>query len=131
MPAQGSTVTASLSLRGSRVAVAGMEISAALNAANSMPSMARGTWAAIYGEQLSATTRNWTSVDFQNGALPTSLDGVAVLFNGVPGYVYYVSPNPVNALVPFGVVSGEPRQDDALGCWNLAIQVKTSTADIQ
>jgi len=124
----GSTVNTSLSVRGTGVAVTGMEISAALNAANSMPSMARGTWVAIYGEQLSTITRTWTSGDFQNGALPTSLEGVAVLFNGVPGYVYYVSPIQVNALVPFEVPPGEPRQDDASGCRNLAIQIKTSTA---
>jgi len=41
-----------------------------------------------------------------NNQLPTSLDGVSVTVNGVPAYVYYVSPTQVNILTPPNAISG-------------------------
>jgi uncharacterized protein (TIGR03437 family) len=121
-------VTSTVALSGSGTAATDTNISAVLNAANSLPSIAPGTWVAIYGEQMSSTTRMWGADDFVNGALPTSLDGVGVTFNGVPGYIYYISSGQVNALIPLGLAAGQARQGDADGCWNLAVQVKNSAS---
>ncbi len=41
-----------------------------------------------------------------NNQLPTSLDGVSVTVNGVPAYVYYISPTQVNVLTPPNAISG-------------------------
>jgi uncharacterized protein (TIGR03437 family) len=40
------------------------------------------------------------------GQLPTSLDGLSVTVNGVPAYVYYISPTQVNILTPPNAISG-------------------------
>jgi uncharacterized protein (TIGR03437 family) len=57
-------------------------------------------WVSIYGERLSEITREWSAEDFRSGALPTSLEGVAILLDGIAGYVSFVSPNQVNVLLP-------------------------------
>jgi len=71
-------------------------------------SLTPGTWASIYGNNLSQTTRTWTAGDFVNGKLPTSLDDVSVLLNGQNAYVSYVSPGQVNFLVPASCCGQSP-----------------------
>lgn len=60
-------------------------------------------WISVWGQNLSSTTRSWQSSDFQNNRLPTSLDGVRVLVDGLPGYLSYISPQQINVLVPDGI----------------------------
>jgi uncharacterized protein (TIGR03437 family) len=35
----------------------------------------------------------WTNSDLVGGNLPTELDGVSANVNGIPAYVYYISPH--------------------------------------
>jgi uncharacterized protein (TIGR03437 family) len=62
--------------------------------------IAPGTWVSIFGTLLSATTRAWRDTDFQNGLLPTTLDGVSVTINGKPAAVAFISPGQINVLAP-------------------------------
>jgi uncharacterized protein (TIGR03437 family) len=80
-------------------AASGPAITSVVNGASFAPGIAAGSWVAIQGQNLSATTRTWTADDFKSGT-PTSLDGVSVSFGGRPGYVYYVSPTQINVQAP-------------------------------
>jgi uncharacterized protein (TIGR03437 family) len=73
------------------------------NAADYGPDGGGGTWMSVLGQRLSATTRSWAAADFVGGKPPTTLDGVSVTVNGVPGSVSFISPGQVNFLVPDGV----------------------------
>ena len=64
------------------------------------PGLAARSWFAVKGINLSATTRAWQGSDFNGNNLPQSLDGVRVSVNGKPAYIYYVSPEQINALAP-------------------------------
>jgi len=68
--------------------------------------IAPGTFIAIYGQNLSGTTRPWQASDFTGDTAPKSLDGVSVRINGQQAFVSYVSPSQVNALVPSAVAPG-------------------------
>ena len=71
-----------------------------VNAAGFQPSISAGSWVAITGTNLSSTTRAWGPADFNNGAFPTSLDGVSVTINGHPAFVEYISPTQINVQAP-------------------------------
>ena len=64
---------------------------------------APGSYIEIYGTGLAGITGQWAASDFINGAAPTQLAGVSVTVNGVPAYVYAVSPTQVNVQVPVNV----------------------------
>ena len=71
------------------------------NAAQTGGGVAPNTYLSIYGTNLAATKRTWTTTDFgANGTLPTSLDGVSVMVNGEPAYICYISPVQINLLTP-------------------------------
>lgn len=53
----------------------------------------------VKGTNLASTTDNWNS-SIVGGALPTSLDGVTVTFNGYPAYISYISPTQINLITP-------------------------------
>jgi uncharacterized protein (TIGR03437 family) len=91
-------------------------ISSVVNGASFQNGIASGSWVTIKGSNLSATTRNWNTSDFVNTSLPTRIDNVSVLINGLPAYVAYVSPQQLNVLAP---------ADMALG----NVQVQVTTAD--
>ena len=74
--------------------------SGVVNAAGLGPAIAPGTWVSLYGTSLSATTRAWRDADFQNGLLPTALDGVSVTIDGKAAAVYFISPLQINVLAP-------------------------------
>jgi uncharacterized protein (TIGR03437 family) len=78
------------------------------NAEGGVVTMAPNTWVEIKGSNLgpAGDTRIWADSDFVNGQLPTSLDGLSVTVNGVPAFVYYVSPTQVNILTPPNAISG-------------------------
>jgi hypothetical protein len=82
------------------------EIISVLNAAGGFLGTSPQTWTTIVGEDLSKTTRSWTSSDFVNGSLPKSLDGVSVAVNGLPAYDSYISPTQVNFLTPADSTTG-------------------------
>jgi uncharacterized protein (TIGR03437 family) len=66
--------------------------------------VAPNSWVTLYGSNLGVTTRGWTDVDFVNGSMPFSLDGVSVMLIqfGAPrlAYVGFVSPTQVNFVLP-------------------------------
>jgi uncharacterized protein (TIGR03437 family) len=78
------------------------------NAEGGVATIAPNSWVEIKGSSLgpAGDTRIWQSPDFVNNQLPTSLDGVSVKVNGVPAYVYYISPTQVNILTPPNAISG-------------------------
>lgn len=76
------------------------------------------TYVEIYGINFSTQSRLWAGADFNGANAPTSLDGVSVLVNGKPAFVYYISPNQININTP---------EDTAVG--PVAIQVKTPFGD--
>jgi uncharacterized protein (TIGR03437 family) len=78
------------------------------NAADGAGIIAPNTWISIYGANLAATTRSWTTKDFVNNSLPTALDGVSVMVDGKPAYVGYVSPKQLNVLAPDEVSPAGP-----------------------
>ena len=70
------------------------------------PVAAAGSYIEIYGANLAGdVSRGWATADFNNGAAPTSLEGVTVKVNGIPAFVNYVSKTQVNVQVPAGVPS--------------------------
>ena len=78
------------------------------NAEGGVATIAPNSWVEIKGSNLgpAGDTRIWQSPDFVNNQLPASLDGVSVTVNGVPAYVYYISPTQVNILTPPNAISG-------------------------
>ena len=72
------------------------------NAEGEVATIAPNTWVEIKGTNLSppGDTRIWGSSDFVNNTMPTSLDGVRATVNGVPAFVYFISPTQVNILTP-------------------------------
>jgi uncharacterized protein (TIGR03437 family) len=60
----------------------------------------------IYGENLAAVSREWTVQDFIGNVAPTSLHGTSVSIGGKAAFVAYVSPNQINAQVPYTVATG-------------------------
>lgn len=79
-----------------------------VNGASFAGPITAGSWFTIFGSNLSSgNPRIWNSGDFVNGRLPTSLDGVGVTVNGVPAYIYYISPTQINALAPEDLPAGQ------------------------
>ena len=78
------------------------------NAEGGVSTIAPNTWVEIKRSNLgpAGDTRIWQSSDFVNNQLPTSLDGLGVTVNGVPAYLYYISPTQVNILTPPNAISG-------------------------
>jgi uncharacterized protein (TIGR03437 family) len=83
-------------------------ITGVTNAEGGAATIAPNTWVEINGSNLgpAGDVRIWGNSDFVGGQLPTSLDGLSVTVNGVPAYVYYISPTQVNILTPPNVMAG-------------------------
>ena len=78
------------------------------NAEGGVATISPNSWVEIKGSNLAPAgdSRIWQSPDFVMNHLPTALDGVSVTVNGVPAYVYYISPTQVNILTPPNAISG-------------------------
>jgi uncharacterized protein (TIGR03437 family) len=76
------------------------------NAASFQPAVSAGSWVTIQGSNLAGNTRSWSAGDFQDGALPTQLDGVSVKIDGKPAYVAFISPAQINVQAPADSVIG-------------------------
>jgi uncharacterized protein (TIGR03437 family) len=96
-----------LSYAGDRNPAGMPAVFATVNAASYAPETAPAAWISIFGANLSATSRGWTTADFVGNNLPTKLDGVSVLVNGSPAYLSYVSPGQINAMIPDGTPAGQ------------------------
>jgi uncharacterized protein (TIGR03437 family) len=76
-------------------------IAALANAASYQQAYSPGGIAAIFGSNFSTTTQGASAVP-----LPISMQGVAVLVNGVAAPLYYVSPGLVNIQIPYETAAG-------------------------
>jgi uncharacterized protein (TIGR03437 family) len=81
-------------------------ISGVSNAEGGSATIAPNTWIAVQGAGLAPDTRIWQTSDFVNNQMPTKLDGVSAMVNGVSAYIYYISPTQVNILTPPNAISG-------------------------
>jgi len=83
-------------------------VTLAANAEGGVATIAPNTWVEIKGSNLgpAGDTRIWLISDFVGGQMPTSLDGLSVTVNGVPAYIYYISPTQVDILTPPNPISG-------------------------
>ncbi len=79
---------------------------AVVSAASFTPGLASGGWTSIFGSNLASSTRQWSAADFQDGRLPTELDGVSVTINGRPAPVSFISPRQLNVLAPTDPATG-------------------------
>src|ERR1039457_5550645 len=70
------------------------------NAASFQPGVSAGSWVTIQGSNLAGNTPSWRADDFENGALPTQLDGVSLKIDGKPAYVAFISPAQINVQAP-------------------------------
>ena len=77
-----------------------------VNAASYTTTIAPGGFIDIAGVNLAPTTRTWANSDFVNGKLPTSLNGVSVTVDGKPAYIFYISPNQIDAIAPADTTQG-------------------------
>ena len=82
-------------------------ISNVVNGASFQQGVVSNSWITIQGTNLSPTTDTWANA-ILNGKLPTSLGAVSVNVSGLPAYIYYVSPNQINAIAPNIDTSGFP-----------------------
>jgi uncharacterized protein (TIGR03437 family) len=88
------------------IALAGPATSSAgiLNAASSLPAIAPGTLIAIFGSNLATSTSQ-----FSAAPLPMSLGTTSVSINGTTAPLLYVSPEQVNAQVPYETKVGTAK----------------------
>ena len=99
-----ATLTAATVSTGPKPAISDGGVADAFNfRAGTAPS----TWTAIFGTNLSSTTRLWGGTDFVGNKLPTKLDGVSVTINNKPAYVYFISPGQINVLAPDDTATGD------------------------
>ncbi len=78
-----------------------------VNGASFAPGMAPNTVVSIFGTNLSWDTATVAPGDIGSGVMPTSLGNVEVYFEGWPAYLYYVSPQQINLLVPSSLIAGD------------------------
>ena len=67
--------------------------------------LAPNSIATLYGTNLSWTTYAVAAADVRSGELPTQLQGVSVLVNGIPCNLFYVSPGQINFLMPYEITA--------------------------
>jgi uncharacterized protein (TIGR03437 family) len=89
-------------------ATGGPVITAVVNGASFQTGFESGSWVTIVGTGLSNTNpgRTWTAAEIPNGNLPTSLDNTSVTIDGIPAYVYYISPGQLNVQAPSDTATG-------------------------
>jgi uncharacterized protein (TIGR03437 family) len=83
--------------------------SGVLSAAAKVPGLTPGGLVAIYGQNLSQTTSDWSGLDFSSGKLPTKLGDVTVTVDDKPAAVYSVSPTKIEIQAPDDTARGPVR----------------------
>lgn len=77
-----------------------------VSAAGYQAGAAPGAWVAIFGQNLAASARAFSSSDLVDGSLPTALGGVSVQIGNKAAFMYYVSPTLINVQAPAGNDTG-------------------------
>ncbi len=104
------------------------------NSAASIPGyFAPNSFLTIYGTNLSYVTGSLGPGDISGGRLPVNgeIQGteVGVLIGNLPGYVYYVSPNQVNVLIPSLLIPGPVTiQLQSRGIYGPPVQINLTAA---
>lgn len=94
------TLTIDLAAQTSTAVTPKIAPNAIVSAASGAVGAAPGSWVSIFGTNLSPSTYVMASSDVANGYMPTKLQGVSVLIDGQAAYMYYVSAEQINVLVP-------------------------------
>lgn len=82
-----------------------------VNAASNTPGpLAPYAIASLYGSGLAYSKRAVADKDIRANSLPTELDGVRVLVDGMPAQLYYVSPEQINFLIPYNTGANFPTE---------------------
>ncbi len=76
------------------------EITGVVNGASFLPGIAAGSWATVLGTNLASSVKVAGSGDFNGNFLGTELNQTSVTVDGLPAFVYYVSANQINIIVP-------------------------------
>ncbi len=94
---------------GARTPSTGPVIALVANAEGELAPIAPNTWVEIKGAGLAPAgdVRVWKKSDLVNGQMPTQLDQVSVTVNGIPAYLYYISPGQIDILTPTNAMSGQ------------------------
>ena len=79
---------------------------AIVSAASGAVGAAPGSWVSIFGANLSPATYAMANSDVVNSYMPTKLQGVSVQIDGIAAYIYYVSAEQINVLVPADTKTG-------------------------
>ena len=80
---------------------------------SSVPVIQPGSWISIFGTNLASSTATW------NNDFPTMLADATVRIDNKPAYLWYVSPNQINAQVP---------DDSATGTVSVTVTTASGTA---
>jgi uncharacterized protein (TIGR03437 family) len=78
----------------------GPTITAVENGASFQAGFAPNAWFTVTGGNLASVAGDTWQNSIVGGVLPVTLDGVSVTVGGQPAYVYFVSPNQINAVAP-------------------------------
>ena len=113
-PNSGAALSATISFAGVSVAVTQPAAAAAtlptingvVNAASYVGgSVSPGELVTIFGTAIGPATAAGAAIDPSTGKLATTIGGVQVLFNGIPGPMIYASSTQVSAVVPYEIAS--------------------------
>jgi len=83
-----------------------------VNVVSGAAGISENAWIEIHGLNLAPSSvpsggMTWSSApEFAQGKMPTQLDGVSVMVNGNPAYVYYISQGQLDVLTPLDTKTG-------------------------
>ena len=103
---QSAPIQFLLTPSGGAAALLAPVVTAVTNSASGSPGISGSSLITIQGSNLSKTTRGWAASDFLGGNLPTQLDGVSVMVNGLAAYPNYISPTQINIVTPDDPATG-------------------------
>jgi uncharacterized protein (TIGR03437 family) len=90
-----------------KVSLAPPALTGSVNGASFLPGLTPGSWGTVQGANLAQTNDTWANL-IVNGKLPATLDGVSMTVAGKPAFIYYVSPQQINFIVP-NVATGQQQ----------------------
>ncbi|MEO5923215.1 MAG: S8 family serine peptidase [Bryobacteraceae bacterium] len=86
-----------ISLIGGQLIKPAIAANGVVNAASSQAGLSSSQWVTIVGSNLAPVTR---TLNFVNGAYPTSANGISITVDGKAAFLYYLSPTQINIVTP-------------------------------